>query len=264
VLAVLRRPSWVGFTLLVVVLCIAFVELGQWQLRRHDQRAAMNAVLTANLDQPAAEADAVLPVDGPLPPDEEWRLVRATGSYDTANQVLVRNQTLDGELGYEVITPLVRSTGPAILIMRGWVPAGLDARAEPTVPDPPTGEVAVQARVRPSEGTDAGTEGLPPHQVRRVAVAAIADDLPYQVATSGYASLVPGTPGSGQVGEGPRPVPPPQPSAGPHLAYAVQWYLFGVIAIAGWVILLRSAVRDEAGPYAATPVPTTDPHPAAR
>ena len=48
-LGVLRQPSWIGLTLLVVVLCVTFTELGLWQLRRHDERAAANAVLVANV-----------------------------------------------------------------------------------------------------------------------------------------------------------------------------------------------------------------------
>ena len=31
----------------------------------------------------------------------------------------------------------------------------------------------------------------------------------------------------------------------PHLAYAVQWFAFGVIAVGGWVALLRREHKDE-------------------
>jgi cytochrome oxidase assembly protein ShyY1 len=38
-------------------------------------------------------------------------------------------------------------------------------------------------------------------------------------------------------------LPPPEPSEGPHLAYAVQWFLFAGLALSGYVVLAR---REEA------------------
>jgi hypothetical protein len=39
----------------------------------------------------------------------------------------------------------------------------------------------------------------------------------------------------------------PEPSAGPHRPYAIQWFLFAVIAIGGWVMLLRAAAGESPG-----------------
>ena len=42
------------------------------------------------------------------------------------------------------------------------------------------------------------------------------------------------------VAEGPLyPVPPPPLSKGPHLSYAVQWFIFSVIALVGYPVILR-------------------------
>ena len=38
----------------------------------------------------------------------------------------------------------------------------------------------------------------------------------------------------------------PEPSEGPHLAYAVQWFIFTTIAVIGYALLLRRVARDEA------------------
>jgi hypothetical protein len=35
------------------------------------------------------------------------------------------------------------------------------------------------------------------------------------------------------------PVPPPPLSKGPHLSYAVQWFIFTVIALVGYPLILR-------------------------
>jgi cytochrome oxidase assembly protein ShyY1 len=109
--------------------------------------------------------------------------------------------------------------------------------------------VTVVARVRPSE--PASTTGAPPPgQVTRIDVASIRQDLPYDV-YAGFGDLV---------GEQPAPLkapqllPPPETSEGPHLAYAVQWFLFACCALAGYVVLVR---REAADRRAALAGPTT-------
>lgn len=259
---VLRRPSWIGLTVLVVVLAITFVELGRWQLRRHDERAATNLRVEASLDRASVPVDEILAVDERLPLADEWRLVEVVGTYDADNELLVRNRPYDGNVGYEVLTPLVTHDGRALLVDRGWVPAGSTATEVPAVPPPPPGEVTVTARVRAGSTGDAGAAGLPDGQVRRVAVASIAPGLPYPV-YGAYTTLLPGQPGSGVAEDPPRAIPVPEPSAGPHVAYAVQWFLFALIAVGGWVVLLRADVRA-AGPARPRPVGRAPPDGAAR
>lgn len=236
--AVLRRPSWVTLSVLVVVLVITFIQLGRWQLRRHDERAELNARIDVSLVQAPMPVAKILTVSSAPPAGTEWRLLEAVGTYDVAHELLVRNRAYDNSLGFGVITPLITTDGRALLVDRGWVPAGETATDSPIVPPPPGGEVAVTARVQPGTADDAGSEGLPPGQVRRVAVREIAAGLPYPV-YGAYAALLPGQPGGGAGDEPPRAVRPPEPNAGPHLAYAVQWFLFAGIAVGGWVLLLR-------------------------
>ena len=40
-----------------------------------------------------------------------------------------------------------------------------------------------------------------------------------------------------------------------HTVYAVQWFIFGLIAVVGWVILLRRDVQAEQEPSEPTPTP---------
>jgi len=54
------------------------------------------------------------------------------------------------------------------------------------------------------------------------------------------------------------PLGPPEPDEGPHLGYAVQWFIFSTIAAVGYVLLLRKVAIDEATAGRATPsAPTT-------
>jgi cytochrome oxidase assembly protein ShyY1 len=129
------------------------------------------------------------------------------------------------------------------------VSAGESATDVPRVPAAPTGEVTVVARVRPTE--PASTTGTPPRgQVTRIDVASIRRDLPYDV-YAGYGDLVREQPAPRKA---PQLLPPPETSEGPHLAYAVQWFLFACCALAGYVILAR---REAADRRAALAGPTT-------
>jgi cytochrome oxidase assembly protein ShyY1 len=107
------------------------------------------------------------------------------------------------------------------------------------------------ARLRASEPASAhDTAGLPPGQTREFAVATIASTLSYAVYDA-YAEVLAGQPGTGDGSDPPRARPLPELSAGPHLAYAVQWLLFTVIAIGGWMVLLRNESLPPSAPRSA-------------
>ena len=64
-----------------------------------------------------------------------------------ARQILIDNKVHDGRAGYHVVTPLVLADGRAVLVDRGWVAAGRDARASCRRSPPPAGTVTVRGRV---------------------------------------------------------------------------------------------------------------------
>jgi cytochrome oxidase assembly protein ShyY1 len=225
----------------VVILATICVLLGRWQLGRLEERRAHNALVSANATAPARPVADVLAVDQPPRAQDEWSRVIVRGTYDARHQILVRYRQLDGEPGFNVLTPLLQSDRTAVLVNRGWI-ARSSAGGEPaTPPPPPRGEVEVVGRVRLSEPADPG-EGRPRDgQVRVIAVDQIAAILPYPV-LDGYVELVTERPEGPNPDTQPRPVPAPELSEGPHLAYAIQWFIFAAIAIGG----LGYLARDEA------------------
>jgi len=235
----LLSRRWLGLFALAVLVAAACVALGNWQLDRLGQRHERNDLLRRNLGAPPASPEALLTVGREPPAADEYARVRATGRYDVADQLLVRLRPFEGQVGYDVLVPFVTDGGPAFLVDRGWVPGGATGRDLPDVPDAPSGTVTITARVRPSE--PASTTGTPPPgQVTRIDVSSIADTLPYDV-YGGYGDLT---------GEQPKPRnaparhPAPEPSEGPHLAYAFQWYLFAALALGGVVVLARREAAD--------------------
>jgi cytochrome oxidase assembly protein ShyY1 len=233
------RPRWLGLALFVVVVAAACVRLGVWQLDRSEARSAANTRLVTNLAAPPQPADTLLAVGRRVDPTQEWRPVTAVGRYDADRQLLLRNRPFEGATGSHVLVPLVTADRTALLVDRGWIPAGRSATEVVEVPAPPRGEVSVTGRVRLGEPVadeaDLGATDVPQRSVARMDPLRIAETLPYP-AYGGFVELIeerPGTPTA------PRPLPAPTPRAGPHLAYALQWFLFGCIAVGGSILLAR-------------------------
>lgn len=235
----LLTRRWLGLLAVALIVAATCLQLGRWQLHRLESRHARNDVITGNATARAVPPTDVVAVNrGPARADQYAR-VRATGRYDRAHPLLVRNRPFEGVVGFYLLVPLVTDAGPALLVNRGWVAAGGAATGVPDIPAPPSGQVTVTGRIRPSE--PASTTGAPPTgQVTRIDVSTIRAGLPYPL-YGGYADLVRERPA-------PRTAPailaPPEVSEGPHLAYAFQWFLFAGLALGGFAVLARREAAD--------------------
>ena len=231
-LKVLRQRRWIGFTLFTVLMLLVFVRLGIWQFGKLSVRRSTNAVVAVNQSaQPVAYA-AILATAGPAPrvsPAWEWRTVQVSGRWDAINQVLLRNRTFDSVDGYEVITPLIPASGPALLVNRGWIRQGANSAAPANVPVPQGGTVTVTAWLRQSQPAHPSSL-LPAGQVLAINAAAIGRAAGYPV-LDGYAILAkesPAQPGA------PTLLPGVVIDDGPYLSYGIQWFLFTGVAVVGW------------------------------
>ncbi|APU44255.1 MULTISPECIES: SURF1 family protein [unclassified Streptomyces] len=237
--------QWVSLTLVALVLIPVMIKLGFWQYHRHVHRVAQNQLIEANL---RAEPVPVTEVTSPghkVPRSDFWRAVTATGTYDSAHEVVVRMRTSnDDKVGFHVLTPLVLADGRVVLVDRGWVPGGGDPRAYPPVPAAPAGEVTVTGRLKADE-TSGGSgikdrKGLPDRQVMLINSGQQSEYLGRPV-LGGYLELTDPAPGDG----GPETVADPDhDSIGAHMAYAVQWWLFASAVPVGWLVLVRREKRD--------------------
>jgi cytochrome oxidase assembly protein ShyY1 len=221
---------------LVVVVVMATIQLGRWQFGRwEDRRAQADAVRLAQESQPLALTElAATEVD---PTTLRFTTVTATGVYQADRTVLIRNRPLDGRNGYLVLVPLATADG-TVAVNRGWIPAGPTAAAPTEVPTPPSGTVDVVGRIQPNEPLRTAAD-LPSGQALSLSAAVVqADALP-----GGYLDVISEDPTADPA---PTPPSPPGTGTGPHLVYAVQWWLFGAVAVVGFVFLTR---RDlAAGP----------------
>ncbi|GAA2081380.1 SURF1 family protein [Streptomyces albiaxialis] len=244
----LLSRQWVILTLLALVLIPVMIKLGFWQLHRHEARVARNDEVAASLSAPTVPVTELTGTGREPSDDDKFRTVEATGTYDAKHEVVVRHRTAaDGDtIGYFVVTPLVMKDGKAVLVNRGWIKADRDLTAFPKVPPAPRGEVKVVGRMMPDETTeDSGikdTKGLPDRQVMLINSEEQAEKAGRSL-LHGFVQLAETTPKPS--GRQPEVLPEPDHSGiGPHMAYAVQWWLFAAAVPVGWVILVRRERQD--------------------
>jgi len=258
----LLSRQWVILTLVALALIPTMIELGFWQLHRHEHKVALNKVIGDSLAAKPVPAESLTSPGATVKHVDLYRPVTAKGSFDTADEVVVRRRTnVDGEVGFHVLTPFVLDDGRVLMVNRGWIPAAGAQTAFPKIPAPAKGEITVTGRLMTDQTTaDSGIKnlkGLPDRQVMLINSKQQAQLLGKQV-LGGYVELTSPEP----KGDTPELIPAPNHSdIGPHMAYAIQWWLFSAGVPVGWFSLARREARDRAEAAAAEesaePTPAT-------
>lgn len=222
------RPRWIVLHVLVLFMVSLFAVAGFWQLHRLHERKEHNA----EIDRAVRGKPILLTPSVRVP--AEASAARTSGRYDTAHELRLVNRSLDEEAGDHLVTPLLIDKEHAVLVDRGWVPPGGKARAV-------SGRVTVNGIFftgaepkRPLAPDNPKTGTL--KQIVRIDPSRIGKQLPYTI-LDGFVQLAKQTPAP--TGILPKIVPPPDLGDGPHLAYAVQWFLFIPTALAVYVAMLR-------------------------
>jgi cytochrome oxidase assembly protein ShyY1 len=232
----LLRPKWIAFTLGIVLLIVTMINLGFWQLRRLDARREFNAAVEARYDAPPRPLDAVL-TPGTDPQDVQWLPVTVTGTYRSQETVHIVNRSQNGFAGDNIVVPLDLGDGRVLLVNRGFLPFGEDT------PPPPSGEVQVTGRLRPSQTRHFGqlsdaSEGTLT-EAQRVDIPRLQQQVDGALVAM-YVDAFASDPSDSPALE---PVIKPDLSEGPHLSYAVQWFIFSVCAAVGWVLAIRHSAN---------------------
>jgi cytochrome oxidase assembly protein ShyY1 len=247
---------WAGYAAAAACVVAVMVLPGNWQWARYQQRSASNSRVEAGATASPAPVAAVLPRgDGIVPLDAASTRVTAGGRYDPERELLARHRTVNGRVGFEVITPLRLDDGSAVLVDRGWIEAiPGDASARPNIPPAPTGRVTVVGRVRLSESRPRGIERRDGRlEVRRISVPQLADQLPYPL-LNGYVLLTEQTPAAGG---NLTVIPVRTENAWQSGAYAFQWWVFATLVPVGlWWAARREIQGRRAGSAVHAPAGT--------
>lgn len=248
-----RQPSaptgvqrWGGYVAFVVIFAIACGLLSWWQWARRDEAVGEIVRVETNYDAPAEAVERVLPKLDTADEELEWLPVVLRGEYLSEYELLVRNRVRDGLPGFEVLVPFQLQSGEVFVVNRGWLPLAATGSLPEFVPAAPDGEVEVIARLQLGEPEIPG-RGAPEGQIATIELPAIDALVREAVYTGMYGLLASEDPAPA---ESPALAVKPEADEGPHASYALQWILFGVIAIVGLVWAYRRERRIAALPVA--------------
>lgn len=239
-----RAGRWAIYVALAVVFAIACAFLSNWQFSRNQERSADLALIETNYDAVPVPVASVLRGTTEFVPDTEWLPVLLRGRYLPDEQLLARNRPHGGTSAFEVLTPFQLDDGRIFIVNRGWVPPASDSSDPAVVPAPPSGDVSVTVRLRPSEPTPVSGRGAPEGQVPVIDLPAIAQQTGSETITAAYGLMISEDPAPA---ERPTPLPSPAEDPGPYLSYAIQWILFAIMGFVfiGYVIKTEIAQRRE-------------------
>ncbi|QGM96384.1 SURF1 family protein [Methylocystis parvus] len=223
------------------------VSLGAWQVRRLGEKEALIARVEARARAPAQ----------PLPERSQWAAtpsadyefthVQARGRYLQGRDALIFMKAPEGfglEPGYMVATPFALSSGGALLVERGFVPASRVEDAAGRAP--PSGEVEISGLLRAPQARNMFTPADAPE--RRIwytrdpaAVAAtlgLAEAAPFALTLEGPSSA--GTNGF------PRLVATAPEFPNNHLSYAFTWFSLAAALLVIFALFARGRLGRDA------------------
>lgn len=225
--------------------CVAALalSLGNWQLRRADEKRALGE----RAAQAATAAAIVVPAAPVDPAGLDGRRVRVRGRFVADRTVFVDNRTHKGVAGVHVATPVrIEGSGLHVLVLRGWI--ARDPRDRSRLPEvrTPTDTVEIEGIAEASLQQALELRGAPaPGPADRlwqnlsIERYAAWSGLPLQTVVVRQYDL-PAT-DDGLV----RDWPEPRLDVDKHLGYAFQWFALAAATAGLWAWFTFFRHRDD-------------------
>jgi surfeit locus 1 family protein len=227
-------------TVFTIPVLIVLLGLGTWQVQRLHWKEGLIAERTART---TAAAIALPPAGQTLSPqalaDLDFRHATVTGIFRHEQEMYLAARTMEGSVGYQVITPLQQTDGSVILVNRGWVPE--------TRKDPPK---RAQGQIAGTVTVDGAIRA--PRSKNWLESKVVPDDQPAQnlwfwedLTTMGaHAGVAPEKLVPVFIEAGAAPNPGGLPIGGQtkvnlpndHLQYAITWYALAVALVVIYVV----------------------------
>ena len=232
------RFRYVLLSIIGVAVALGCFRLSKWQIDRMGERRERNAMLAERM------ASVAVPITD-IPNETaaaQYRRTSVRGVFDYEHELGLALRAREGSPGVYILTPLRLADGRTLLTVRGWVYA-------------PDGMTIDFARWREGDSVDAqgfidtfvSARGPVTMESRPQLARQLVRDsllprlgegtqlLPYVLALTTPVVASETTPAR---------LAPPAITAGPHLSYAIQWAVFGIIALVGTFLALRRGVAE--------------------
>jgi cytochrome oxidase assembly protein ShyY1 len=231
-----------------VLFAIATTLLSWWQFSRREERVQRIELVLNNYDStPLSFGEVKWEIDPATKlATLEWHPVILEGNYLPDKALLVRNRPLSGTPGFLQLVPFALKDGSVVMVERGWLPAASDITQPLTNPLPTDASRTLIVRLRQSE-PDLGRKSVAGQLDSIDLLEAQAINPELAIETRFYGRLVNESPASERA---PIAMPKPSVDEGNHLSYALQWLLFGIMALAAFIWAYRNDRRirlEEAG-----------------
>ena len=221
-----RKNALLGVGLVLSLICF---RLGMWQKDRLEQRRATNSEVVARQDMAAVQLPVVRgDVDG-----LHFRRALARGEFDYDYEVVVIAKQVGRRPGVHILTPLVMDDGSAVLVNRGWTPSPDGATVDLTQLRGPDSAMVEGYLIEPVQLETNRSNSDWPLRVRYPNLAEISRLIPYSL----QPVILRAVPAPSVSGAEVVAVAMPPLSEGSHFSYAVQWFIFGTVALLGAAVL---------------------------
>jgi len=230
----LRFGAWqfapaVWPTLATLFFFVLTMWLGNWQSGRAETKRALQARYDlATREAPIHVGSTLLDRESVL-----YRKLEVRGVFDDARTILLDNRVHEGVAGYHVLTPLDIGGGQlAILVNRGWMPAGRN-RDQVSLPPIPRGEVKLEGMAVDPHSRYFELAQTPPQ-------GRVWQNLDFERYAASYGRTLQPVllMQTSQAGDGLlRSWPRPDTGVSMHVSYAFQWYSLTTTLAVLWLVL---------------------------
>ncbi len=224
----MNRQRVIGLWIISILVFVGSLFASNWQYERHLQRSAFSELVNQKL------SGTVLKITEETASLSNWQRVQIEGELGTGGP-LIRNRPLDGRNGFWVTSTITTAQNISYPVLLGWIPATSEATAIVSPPKILVTKVKIEGILRDLEPRQSASD-LPTGQFLSM------DNETLITNQSFFIHSLASSPDL-QIPEM-RPVPIPNISQGPHFFYAIQWLVFGFIAIFGTVWLIRSESKS--------------------
>ena len=228
----LRRPV-ILTTFVVFLASLVLVRLGLWQVSRYYQRQQFNDHYLEQTNAEMLDLDAInsdsLDLSG-----MEYRKVTFRAMTIPGESIVRINQYFQSELGYSLITPYLLRSGSIVFVDRGWIPSSGNET-------PDDWDVYNQNGVQQIIGLVRIPITVNEPNIDRFWVDFDYSKMQARTDKKVLPIFIQQFPAQGEDTIPPIPqILKVEISEGPHAGYALQWFTFAIILLAGYPFYLRA------------------------